>query len=342
VAINKEFWIMLNPTQAQDLDRAIATFAKPQWKNGLWYAYSDYLELTFGERVYKVTVSGGFTCPTRDGTKGTKGCAFCDERGSSSFFSAGNASRSIEQQVLRSMPQIAKRFRAKKFLAYFQSFTNTYGPIPYLREVYDGALNIPDVVGLAIGTRPDCVPGEVLALLNGYGHGDRYISLEIGLQSLREEALEFYERGHTAAEGIDAIERSKKFPNLSVSVHLMFGAPGDTIDNAIEAARMMNRLKVDGVKIHQLMVLKDTILAERYARDPWPLLTMEQFNEMAMAFLENLDPSIHVERTHALSSHPDELVGPSWSSERFQPLNALKKMMTEKGSYQGKALSVIV
>lgn len=306
--------------------------------NGLWHSYSDHLSERFGERVYKVTVSGGFTCPTRDGTRGTRGCAFCDERGSSSFFSAGKATQSIENQIRATIPDISRRFHAGKFLAYFQSFTNTYGPLGYLREVYDGALNIENVVGMAIGTRPDCVPGDVLALLNSYGRGGRYVSLEIGLQSLRDEALEFYERGHSVAEGLDAIERALRFPNLSVSVHFMFGAPGDTIEDAIHAARTANKLGVHGVKIHQLMVLKDTVLAERYAREPWPLLSMDEFNRMAMAFLEHLDPRIHVERTHALSSHPTELVGPSWSALRFEPMNALKKMMRENGSYQGKAL----
>lgn len=308
-----------------------------RWRNGYWHSYSDYLNNRFGERVYKVTVSAGFTCPTRDGTRGTNGCAFCDERGSSSFFSAEKATQSIEEQIRQTMPVVARRFHTKKFLAYFQSFTNTYGPLTYLRQVYDGAINIPDVVGMAIGTRPDCLPGEVLALLNSYGRS-RYVSLEIGLQSLRDEALDFYQRGHSVAEGLDAVERAKKFPNLSVSVHLMFGAPGDSIEHAISAAHTMNRLGVDGVKIHQLMVLKDTTLATRFALKPWPLLEMDEFNRMAVAFLENLDPKIHVERTHALSSHPDELVGPKWSALRFEPMNALKLMMKSNGSYQGKAL----
>lgn len=310
---------------------------KENWKNGYWHSYSDYLESRFGEKVYKVTVSAGFTCPTRDGTRGTKGCAFCDERGSSSFYAAGRAGQSIQEQILEGIPSIKNRFRnVGKFLAYFQSFTNTYGPLSYLQEVYDGALNLPDVVGMAIGTRPDCVPGEVLSLLNGYGRGGRYISLEIGLQSLRDEALEFYERGHSVAEGIDAVQRAMKFPNLSVSVHLMFGAPGDTVETAIEAAKMMNKLGVHGVKIHQLMVLKNTILAERYAKEPWPLLSVDEFNAMAMAFLEHLDPKIHIERTHALSSHPDELVGPAWSCERFLPQNALKHLLHQNDTYHGR------
>ena len=312
----------------------------PQWKNGLWYAYSDFLNERFGEKVYKITVSAGFTCPTRDGTRGTKGCAFCDERGSSSFFASGQASASIEEQIRQTMPRVAKRFTAGKFLAYFQSFTNTYGPLNYLREVYDGALNIPDVVGMAIGTRPDCVPSDVLALVNGYGKS-RYVSLELGLQSLRDEALEFYERGHSVAEGIDAVERAVKFPNIHVGVHLMFGAPGDTVEHAVEAARTMNRLGVHGVKIHQLMILKNTILGERYAAAPWPLLSMDEYNRMAMAFLENLDPRIHVERTHGLSSHPLELAGPAWSALRFEPQNHLRKLMQDNDSYQGKALAAL-
>lgn len=306
-----------------------------RWKNGLWYAYSDFLNERFGERVYKVTVSAGFTCPTRDGTRGTNGCAFCDERGSSSFYAAGQASASIAQQIEQTMPRVRQRFHAGKFLAYFQSFTNTYGPLSYLREVYDGALNIPDVVGMAIGTRPDCVPGDVLSLVNSYGKS-RYVSLEIGLQSLRDEALEFYERGHSVAEGIDAVTRALRFPNIHVGVHLMFGAPGDTIEHAIEAAQTLNRLGVHGVKIHQLMILKNTTLAQRYQINPWPLLSLEEYNAMALAFLEHLDPKIHVERTHALTSHPDELVGPAWSALRFEPLNALKKQMRAHDSHQGK------
>jgi radical SAM protein (TIGR01212 family) len=310
-----------------------------QWRNHLWHGYSDFLYERFGERVYKVTVSAGFTCPTRDGTKGTAGCAFCDERGSSSFFAAGKAGRSVADQLQAAIPEISRRFHAKKFLAYFQSFTNTYGPLSYLREVYDGAINVPGVVGLAVGTRPDCVPGDVLALLNGYGHGGRHVSLELGLQSLRDEALDFYERGHTAAEGLDAVRRALRFPNLSVSVHLMFGAPGDTVEHAIEAARELSRLGVHGVKIHQLMILGETTLARRYALAPWPLLSVEHYNRMAAAFLDHLDPRIHVERTHALASHYDELVGPSWSKERFRPLNELKRLMSEQGSFQGRLAS---
>ncbi len=308
------------------------------WRNGLWHAFSDHLVERFGEKVYKVTVSAGFTCPTRDGTRGSNGCSFCDERGSSSFFSAGSGSQSIETQLRDGIPRIAQRFNAGKFLAYFQSFTNTYGPLNYLREVYDGALNIPNVVGMAVGTRPDCIPGDVLALLNSYGHGGRYVSLELGLQSLREEALAFYERGHSVAEGLDGVERALRFPNLSVAVHFMFGAPGDTIADAILAARTASRLGVHGVKIHQLMILKDTLLAKRYAIEPWPLLELDEYNAWALAFLENLDPRIHVERTHGASSHPDELIGPAWSAQRFVPMDSLKKMMRDKGSYQGKAL----
>lgn len=305
------------------------------WKNQYWHSYNDFLTHHFGEKVYKITVNAGFTCPTRDGTKGTQGCAFCDERGSSSFFGAGKAGQAIEQQILQSIPHVKKRYRVNKFIAYFQSFTNTYGPISYLQEIYDGALNIPDIVGLAIGTRPDCVPTPVLTLLNRYAQS-RYVCLELGLQSLQDESLKFYARGHSAQEGIDAVCRAVKFTNLHIAVHLMFGAPGETIQDAIDAAKTLNKLGIHGVKIHQLMVLKNTLLENRYASLPWPLFSLDEYNELVMTFLEYLDPKIHVERTHATASHPGELIGPSWSKLRFEPLNRLRKQMQENKSFHGK------
>lgn len=318
-------------------------FARLPWKNRLWYSYNDYLSARFGEKVYKVTVSAGFTCPTRDGTKGSFGCAFCDERGSASFSSSERAALAVRSQLEKAIPFVSRRFRARKYLAYFQSFTNTYGPLPYLREVYDGALGVPNVVGMAVGTRPDCVPTDVLALLNGYGRS-RYVSLELGLQSFDDETLAFYERGHTVAESVDAVTRALRFPNLHLSVHLMFGAPGEVgrlREVAVDAARRCNALGVHGVKIHHLMVLKNTVLARRYAENPWPLVSMEEYNEAAEAFLDHLSPSIHVDRTHALASHFDELVGPAWSAERFGAINKLQQEMREHGSFQGKALGEI-
>jgi radical SAM protein (TIGR01212 family) len=233
------------------------------------------------------------------------------------------------------MPFVRRRFKANKFLAYFQSFTNTYAPIPYLKEVYDSALNIPDVVGMAVGTRPDCLPVDVLSLLNSYGP-HRHVSLEIGLQSLKDKTLNFYQRGHTAKEGLEGVARALKFPNLHVSVHLMFGAPGDCIADAIHAAKTINDLGVHGVKIHNLMILKDTVLAKRFALEPWPMFTLSQYNQLVMAFLEHLSPTIHVERTHAASSHPDELLVPSWSALRHEPLNELKRLLAAENAMQGK------
>lgn len=305
------------------------------WKNGLWYSYNDYLTARFGERVYKTTVSGGFTCPTRDGRKGTKGCAFCDEQGSASYYSGQQASLAIQQQLKRSMPYVRRRFKVAKFIAYFQSFTNTYAPVQYLQQVYDAAFSEPDIVGLAIGTRPDCVPNDVLRLLNRYGVSS-FVNLEIGLQSFRNDSLEFYERGHTAEEGIDAVKRALQFPNLHIGVHMMFGAPDETVEDAVWAAKKLNELGVHGVKVHNLMILKNTILAERYAIQPWPLLELETYNEMLIAFLENLNPAIHVERTHGLASIPSDLVGPSWSADRFLPINLLMHTMKARGSLHGK------
>ncbi len=337
-------------SQSQNHFNSISHIDENQtWTNGLWYGYSDYLKKRFGEKVYKLTVSAGFTCPTRDGTKGTEGCAFCDERGSASFYGAERASFEIKKQLLNSMPAVKRRFHANKFMAYFQSFTNTYGPIPYLKEVYDGAVNVENVVGMAVGTRPDCLSNEVLALLNQYAQ-NRYVSLEIGLQSFDEETLKFYQRGHSVQEGFDAIERAKKYPNLQLSVHLMVGSAPEmkilseasnvqVAEHAAQNAEQINRLGIHGVKIHQLMILKDTVLAKRFAIEPWPMFDMDRYHFYIMKFLEHLDPNIHIERTHALSSHPDELVAPKWSANRFAMHNGLQKMMKSNYSKQGKYFS---
>lgn len=306
-----------------------------KWKNGLWYAYNDHLTQLFGERVYRVTVSAGMTCPVRDGTKGTIGCTFCDERGSSSYFSAERAAQSVEEQLRSAMPIIRRRFHANKFLAYFQSFTNTYAPIDFLKSVYDRVTGIENVLGMSVGTRPDCVGNDVIKLLHSYTL-DRYVSVELGLQSFSEKVLKFYQRRHTAQEGIDAIKRIRKFQRLEVTVHLMFGAPGETKSDAVAAARAVSELGVNGVKIHQLMVLKGTVLARIFEKRPWPLYGLDEYNELVRAFLENLDPSIHVERTHALVTIPGELIGPTWSAKRFEPINRLKALMAGTQSYHGK------
>lgn len=321
-------------------------FHNQHWGNKLWFGYSDYLKKRFGEKVYKLTVSAGFTCPTRDGTRGTEGCAFCDERGSASFYGSERASLEIKKQLLDSMPAVKRRFHVNKFMAYFQSFTNTYGPLSYLRQVYDGAVNVENIIGMAVGTRPDCLSNEVLHLLNQYA-SNRYVSLEIGLQSFDDETLNFYQRGHSVQEGFDAIQRAKKFPDLQISVHLMVGSAPEMkiLANATDIelekhaawnANQINSLGIQGVKIHQLMVLKDTVLAKRYAIEPWPVFEMDRYHFYIMKFLEHLDPTIHIERTHALSSHPDELVMPKWSSNRFGMHNGLQKMMKDHQSFQGK------
>ena len=241
----------------------------PNWKNKLWYSLNDHYTQTFGEKAAKVTLSGGFTCPTRDGTKGFGGCAFCDEHGSGSFYSVERASEEIEQKINLTIPDLTARFRAKKFIAYFQSFTNTYAPIDYLKKVYDSAILHEKIDGLSVGTRPDALSDESLDLLNEYGK-TKYVCVELGIQTFNDEVQHFYERKETVAEGAAAIENALKRKNIQITIHLMFGAPME-IDGSREklvkimrdAALRVNQLGIHGVKLHQLMILKKTILDKR-------------------------------------------------------------------------------
>jgi hypothetical protein len=343
--INSNENIILNSvktTQNQILPIHNSEF-RTQWKNNLWYSYNDYLTKRFGEKVYKITVSGGFTCPTRDGSKGYAGCAYCDEHGSASYFSNERAELEIQKQIDAALPAVMKKYKANKFLAYFQSYTNTYANVDYLKKVYDGAFYHPKIDGLIIGTRADAISKESIYLLSKYAK-EKYVSLEIGVQSFDQEVLDFYLRGEKIDEIISTINWIKNnFSNIELSIHLMFGAPKEIeegIDGLkkrmIDAAFKVNQLNVDGVKLHQLMVLKKTVLEKKYAVKKYPFITLEDYNEGVKTFLENLNPKIFIERTHALSSHPDELVGPKWSSNKLLMRNSLTKLMTQSNSYQGK------
>ncbi|MEO5969704.1 MAG: TIGR01212 family radical SAM protein, partial [Bdellovibrionia bacterium] len=228
------------------------------------YPYSKYLQEMFGEKTYKVVVASGLTCPTRDGTIAKKGCAFCDLRGSSSYFGKKGRGSEIRKQIQARIPGIRERFSANKFLAYFQSYTNTYSDIDYLRGIYEEALLEPEIQGLCIGTRPDCLPDPVIHLLEELAQ-KTYISLELGVQSFEDPTLDWLCRGHDRACSIAALEKLRKLaPHVHVCVHLIFGSPTDSVKNQRDAALLLNQYQVRGVKLHQLMILEHTDLATRW------------------------------------------------------------------------------
>lgn len=304
----------------------------------LYYHYSRYLRETFGGKTYKVVVNSGLTCPTRDGTITKGGCTFCDVRGSSSFFGKQGRGGEITDQINRRLPGTRERFGATKFIAYFQSYTNTYSDAAYLREIYMEALTHPDISGLAIGTRPDCLPDSVIELLEELAQ-KHYVSLELGIQSFESPTLEWFIRGHDGECSRIALRKMReRAPHVHTCAHFIFGAPTDSATAPRDAALEMNDLGVRGVKLHQMMVLQHTKLAEMYADQPFPVLTMDEYAERAIQFLEHLHPEIYVERLQAKASHLTELIAPDWSKTHWEPYNRILGLMQERGTYQGKAL----
>jgi len=296
--------------------------------------YSSYLRGLFGCRVHKITIDAGLTCPNRDGTLGTRGCIYCNARGSGTGASARGVP--IAEQIRSAKSYLAARYKAKKFLAYFQSFTNTYGPLPKLRDLYGQALSDPDVVGLTIGTRPDCVPDPVLDHLQELSR-HHLVWLEYGLQSAHDKTLDLIGRGHNVAQFCDAVERTRG-RGLPVCVHVILGLPGETLEDMVETADFLARRDIQGVKIHLLYVVRGTRLHEWYSQGRYHCLSREEYVEACAAFLSRLPPHVVVQRVTG-DPHRDELVAPSWALEKQKNLAALHRYMEEHGLHQGKFCS---
>jgi len=303
-----------------------------------YYSYRRYVKETFGGKTYKVVVSSGLSCPTRDGLIDQGGCAFCDVRGSSSYFGKKGRGAEIKEQIRSRIPGIRERFKAEKFIAYFQSYTNTYSDIGYLREIYEAALGEPEISGLAIGTRPDCIPDPVIDLLEELAQ-KHYVCLELGVQSFENSSLNWLERGHDDESSRDALRRlHQRAPNVETCVHLMFGSPSDTLESAKNAALEINQLHVRGVKLHQLMILERTKLATLYRTQPFKTLSIEEYTAMVSEFLAHLSPDTYVERLCATATHKEECLAPEWSRNRWEPHNQMRMIMLQNDLRQGQAI----
>jgi radical SAM protein (TIGR01212 family) len=308
--------------------------------NETHYPYSRYLEETFGGKTYKVVVSSGLTCPTRDGSIAKGGCAFCDIRGSSSYFGKKGRGAEIQGQIRDRLPAIRERFHASHFLAYFQSYTNTYSDVDYLRQIYEAALSEPEISGLCIGTRPDCLPDAVIDLLEEIAQ-KRYVSLELGIQSFEDPTLEWLTRGHDGECSIKMLELLRtRAPHVHVCAHLIFGSPTDSPNAAREAALLLNEKGVRGAKLHQLMVLENTELARRWKESPFTTLSLEEYGETVIDFIEHLSPSIYIERLCATATHSAECLAPDWSRNRWEPHNRLRDLLKARNCIQGSKLNV--
>ncbi|MCM0081153.1 TIGR01212 family radical SAM protein [Geomonas sp. Red32] len=294
-------------------------------------AFSDELKRLFGCKVQRLSVDAGFTCPNRDGSLGGDGCSFCGGKGSGSYgILRGSA---VAEQLEHSKEVMVRKYKAAKFLAYFQSYSNTYGPVERLKEVYDQALSVPDVVGLVVGTRPDCLPPDVLDLLAGYAKRC-YFWLELGLQSPLDRTLDAINRGHDVASFTRAVEECKK-RGIRVCAHLILGLPGESREEMLSGAEFVNAAGVDGVKIHLLHVMRGTRLAEEYGRGEVTVMDRDQYVGLVCDFLERLDPRIVVQRLTGDGNRQD-LIAPLWSLNKFEVLNCIDNEMERRGSWQGK------
>ena len=287
------------------------------------------LRVRFGERVQKITVDAGFTCPNRDGTLASGGCIYCSDSGSGT---GKYAVLSVTEQLETAKEFLGRRYKAKKFIAYFQSFSNTYAPVETLRRLYEEALAVDDIVGLAIGTRPDCVGEDVLDLIEGLARRT-YISMEYGLQSVHDRTLDLINRGHTFADFKDAVERTRK-RGIDVCAHVILGLPGESREDMLAAARTLGGLGVQAVKIHLLYVIRGTALHKMYERGEFKCLTREEYTDIVCDFLALLPEDLIIHRLTG-DPHPEELIAPLWSLEKDANINAIRDNMLRKNIRQG-------
>lgn len=294
--------------------------------------YNGYLREIFGERVQKLSLDAGLNCPNRDGTIGRGGCIYCDQRGSGTGAMI-HEGLSIDAQIVRGRRFAEARYGARKFIAYFQSFTNTYGPLSKLKALYDQAMAHESVVGLAVATRPDCVNAQVLDLLGSY-QKDLLVWLEYGLQSAHDRTLIRINRGHSVACFEHGV-RLAHARGLKVCAHVILGLPGETREMMLQTARFLGRLSVDGVKIHLLYVVKGTPLAELYQRGEYRCLERDAYVDLVVDFLELLPPSMIIQR---LTGDPTAsgLLAPLWAKEKSKVLYFIQRRLGERDTWQGK------
>ena len=305
----------------------------PLW-NGKPYHSLDYmLRERFGEKVYKVTLNGGMSCPNRDGKIGHRGCIFCSEGGSGDF--AADVSLSVTEQINSQIAILSAKRPIHRYIAYFQAYTNTYAPVEYLKKIFTEAISHPKVIALSIGTRPDCLDDKVIALLSELNRM-KPVWIELGLQTIHEDTARYIRRGYSLSCFEDALSRLRA-AGLEVIVHTILGLPGETHDDILETIKYLNATDIQGIKLQLLHVLSGTDLAADYQVGKFEVLGRDAYIDLVIDCLEHLRPSIIIHRV--TGDGPKELlIAPQWASRKREVLNLLHHRMKEMGSFQGKAL----
>jgi hypothetical protein len=288
-----------------------------------------------GKRIYKPVVNcGGFTCPNRDGSKGFGGCIYCNNDSFRPITATNN--RSIKNQVKQAIVYFKERYKADKFIAYFQNYSTTYAPTDYLRKVYYEALSVKDVIGISIGTRPDCINESNLDLIQEIAN-KYYLWLELGLQTIHNKSLEFINRCDTYENFIKTYRMIRKRDNINICVHLIHGLPTETPKEMIDSVKHMSELGVDGIKFHQLHVVKDTPMAKMYRSGGINLPSLDEYLDLVGKSLEVLPKNIVIHRLFGLSD-PRILVAPKWSIKKEKLTDIVDDYLYKNGIYQGKQI----
>ena len=302
------------------------------WGSDLPYnAYKDYLLKRFGGRLQKVSVDAGFTCPNRDGVKAYGGCTYCNNV---SFVpNYCKPGMSIEEQTRAGIEYLKKRYGATKFVVYFQAYSNTYAPLSYLKYLYDQALKLPEVSGIVVSTRPDCIDKEKIAYFEDLAK-THYVSLEYGLESIYDRTLALLNRGHTFQEWADVVEMTAN-RDIHVAAHLILGLPGETRDDMLHTAEVISKYPIQSLKLHHLHIVKKTALATQYLREPFPLFTYEQYLDLVIEFLQRLNPNIMIQRLVG-ETRPRHLIAPNWGVRTSVVVQDIVAEMRRRDAWQGK------
>ena len=324
--------VFVNPLLVSRMDFPIALHNR--WRGKRYNAYNRILRDTFAARVYKIGLRMDFTCPNRDGKVAVGGCIYCNN--ASHTPQDYRPRTSVTQQLEQGAAAVRKRHRAERFIAYFQSYSNTYDATAKLARLYREALDFPGVVGLSISTRPDCLPDDVLDLISELAR-QTYVWLELGLESIHDRTLQWINRGHGLREFIDAAKRCKK-RGLRLCAHLIFGFPGEARADMLATPALLNQLEIDGVKLHNLHVIRNTGLEKFYNATQFALLSRDEYVALVVDFLELLNPEIVVHRLTG-ETYRAITIAPTWSVDKISVHNAIHRELETRDSWQGKRYS---
>ena len=292
---------------------------------------NDALRERFGEKLYKLTLNGGCTCPNRDGTLGTRGCIFCSEGGSGEF--AANPQLSVREQIEDGKRRLSGKRPVSRYIAYFQAYTNTYAPIGHLRRIFTEAISCPEIAVLSIATRPDCLGDEVLSLLEELNR-KKPVWVELGLQTIHEKTAEFIRRGYSLPVFDRAVEELSS-RGIETVVHTILGLPGESPEMILDTVRYVSRTNASGIKLQLLHILKHTDLADYYARTCFHVLSMEEYVDLVIRCLEVCRPDLVIHRLTG-DGPKDLLIAPEWSQAKRQVLNAIHRELKRRDTFQGR------